>query len=163
VHMSRAVRRCATPSSGWRITWWPGRARRRRSPRRCGPALTGTPTPKNAMSLGYDVAARLAEGRGAVDTVQEYVSACGANADLAARDWYGSEDGMDLGALDADRAALAAAAAAAEDVLHVQSAQLRTLVGAWEGAGGDAAADFLRRHCETASVVVSALRIAAES
>ena len=67
------------------------------------------------MAEKFDVAARLAEGRPAVDNIQTYVSACHAlgyaNPDLTlhasqVRDWYGSEDGLDLRALDADCAAL---------------------------------------------------------
>jgi hypothetical protein len=118
---------------------------------------------------GYDVAARLAEGRQAVDTVAEYSLACSMRgyqqADLTPlqlHDWYGAEDGMDLRALDADRAVLVALVAAGEDALAVQRSSLRSLAG-WEGAGGDAAAEFLRRHCETAAAVVAALRGAAES
>ena len=73
------------------------------------------------MAETLDVAARLAEGRPAVDTIGDYVWACHLlgyqNPDLTlhaaqVRDWYSSEDGLDLRALDADRAALDAAAAA---------------------------------------------------
>ena len=67
------------------------------------------------MAEPLDVAARLAEGRPAVDNIGEYVWACHLvgyqNPDLTlhaaqVRDWYGSEDGLDLRALEADRAAL---------------------------------------------------------
>ena len=62
------------------------------------------------MAEKFDVASRLAEGRPAVDNIQTYVWACHmlgyANPDLTlhaaqVRDWYGSEDGLDLRALDA--------------------------------------------------------------
>ncbi len=78
------------------------------------------------------------------------------------RDWYSSEDGLDLGALEADRAALDAAAAATENARHLQDLQLADLAGAWEGRGGDASQEFLsdtgkhprRRHrrCATLSM-----------
>lgn len=75
------------------------------------------------MAEIYDAASRLAEGRPAAETVQDYVWACHLlgykDPDLTlhasqVRDWYGSEDGMDLCALDADCEALRAAATAAE-------------------------------------------------
>ena len=74
------------------------------------------------MAEPLDVAARLAEGRPAVDNIGDYVWACHLlgyqNPDLTlhaaqVRDWYGSEDGLDLRVLDGDCAALQAAAAAA--------------------------------------------------
>ena len=49
------------------------------------------------------------------------------------RDWYASEDGLDLRALDADCAALQAAVAATEDALARQADQLSALSGAWQG------------------------------
>ena len=73
------------------------------------------------MAEPLDVDARLAEGRPAVDTVGEYVWACHLlgyqNPDLTVhpaqvRDWYSSEDGLDLRALEADRAALESVAVA---------------------------------------------------
>ena len=65
----------------------------------------------------------MAEGLPAVDNIQNYVWACHLlgyqHPDLTShaaqvRDWYGSEDGLDLGALDADCAALERAVAATE-------------------------------------------------
>ena len=88
--------------------------RRRRRPRRPTDRLSRWPN-------SLDVAARLAEGRPAVDNIGDYVWACHLlgyqNPDLTlhaaqVRDWYGSEDGLDLRALEADRAALDAAATA---------------------------------------------------
>ena len=70
------------------------------------------------MSDRYDVAARLAEGRPAVEHTQTYVQACHAlgyqQPDLTAhasqvRDWYDTEAGLDLRVLDADTAELRAA------------------------------------------------------
>ena len=69
--------------------------------------------------MTVDVAARLAQGRPAVANTEAYVDACRAvgyqNADLTSRggqigEWYSTEDGLDLAALDADCAALRAAA-----------------------------------------------------
>ena len=56
------------------------------------------------------------------------------------RDWYGSEDGLDLRALDADCAAFEAAVAATEDALALQDDQLGALSAAWQGRGADALA-----------------------
>jgi hypothetical protein len=114
-----------------------------------------------------DVAARLAEARPAVETIGEYVWACHLlgyqNPDLTlhaaqVRDWYGSEDGLDLRALDADRAALDAAAAATERARQLQEQQVDTLAGAWRGRGGDASREFLLRHGEASSAAASAVR-----
>ncbi len=99
----------------------------------------------------FDAASRLAEGRPAVDAVQDYVWACHLlgfqDPDLTlhasqVRDWYGSEDGIDLRALDADCEALRAAAAAAEGVLARQDAQLASMSVAWHGRGCAGVAGF---------------------
>jgi hypothetical protein len=120
----------------------------------------------------FDAAARLAEGRPAVDVIQDYVWASHLlgfqDPDLTLHaaqvgDWYGSEDGIDLRALDADCEALRAAAATAEGVLARQDVQLASMSVAWHGAGAQASRDFLRRHGEASAVVVAALRAAAES
>ena len=120
----------------------------------------------------FDAGSRLAEGRPAVDTVQEHVWACHLlgyqDSDLTlhgsqVRDWYGSEDGIDLHALDADCDALRAAAAATEAALVRQDAQLAEMSAAWHGAGAEASRDFLRRHSEASASVVAAVRTAAES
>ena len=120
----------------------------------------------------FDATSRLAEGRSAIDAVQDYVWACHLlgfqDPDLTlhasqVRDWYGSEDGIDLRALDADCEALRAAAAAAEGVLTRQNVQLASVSVAWQGAGAQASHDFLRRHSETSAAVVTAVRAAAES
>ncbi|MGZ8803334.1 MAG: hypothetical protein ACXWZL_12190, partial [Mycobacterium sp.] len=109
------------------------------------------------MAQKFDVASRLAEGRTAVETLQNYVWACHQlgyqHPDLTlhavqVRDWYGSEDGMDLAALHSDWLAVEAAASASQDALAVQDRQLSVLSTAWQGAGAQAARDFLRRHAE---------------
>ncbi len=120
----------------------------------------------------FDATSRLAEGRPAVDTVQEHVWACHLlgyqDSDLTlhgsqVRDWYTSEDGIDLRALDADCDALRAAAAATEAALVRQDAQLASVSAAWHGAGAEASREFLRRHGEASASVVAAVRTAAES
>ena len=100
----------------------------------------------------FDVAARLAEGRPAVDDVEEYVAACRRlgyqHPDLTThtaqvRDWYSGDDGLDLRALDSDHVALAAAASAAEDAARMQADLMAELDGAWSGRGATAAHEFL--------------------
>jgi len=120
----------------------------------------------------FDAASRLAQGRPAADTVQEYVWACHLigyqDPDLTlhpsqVRDWYGSEDGLDLSALDADCEALRAAAASAEGILARQDAQRTLMSDAWQGPGAQVSRDFVRRHGEAAAAAVSAVRTAADS
>jgi hypothetical protein len=124
------------------------------------------------MAEKFDVASRLAEGRPAVDNTQAYVWACHvlgyANPDLTlhasqVRDWYGSEDGLDLRALDADCAALEAAVAATEDAMARQNEQLGALSAAWQGGGADASRAFLRRHGEASAAAAGAVRTAADA
>ena len=124
------------------------------------------------MADTLDVAARLAEGRPAIDTIGDYVWACHLlgyqNPDLTlhaaqVRDWYSSEDGLDLRALDADRAALDAAAAATESARQLQEQQLGALAGAWQGRGGDASHEFLLRHGEASAVAAMALHNAVDA
>jgi hypothetical protein len=120
----------------------------------------------------FDVPARLAEGRPAVDNVQQYVWACHLlgyqNSDLTLhaaqiRDWYDSEDGLDLRALDADCIALEAAVAATERALQMQDDQLAALPTAWHGRGADASREFLRRHGIASEQVAGAVRTAADT
>ncbi|MGV0834226.1 hypothetical protein [Mycolicibacterium thermoresistibile] len=121
---------------------------------------------------GYlDVAARLADGWAAVDAAQAYVSACESlgyqQPELTHRsgqvhEWYGTEQGLDLGALAADSAALARAAGTAAEALAVQDAQVAALEVTWLGAGGQAARAALRRHGEAAAAATAALHTAAE-
>jgi len=119
----------------------------------------------------FDVSARLVEGRPAVQHTQTYVSACHAlgyqHPDLTAHgsqvlDWYESEDGLDLVALDDDCAHLWAAVHVIEEALAVQRAQLPHLAAAWNGAGADAAMESLQRHCNSGNEVAAAVRAAAE-
>lgn len=119
-----------------------------------------------------DVAARLAEGQAAVEHAQTYVSASRAlgyrHPDLTAHDaqvldWYQTEAGLDLHVLDDDCAALWAAVNATEEALARQREQIAELAAAWRGPGADAAMQFLRRHCDAASVVAARVRAAAES
>jgi hypothetical protein len=116
----------------------------------------------------FDVAARLAEGRPAVDDLARYASACQALGtcghgltDRVERA-YDSEAGLDLDALDADHAALRAVVAAVRDAQELQDAQLAALSAAWTGAGADAAAEFLHRHSAASAQAVTALSAAAE-
>lgn len=120
----------------------------------------------------FDAASRLAEGRPAAEIVQDFVWACRLlgyqDPDLTlhaaqVRDWYGTEDGIDLRALDADCEALRAVAAATEGVLTRQEAQLVSMAVAWRGPGAQASREFLRRHGEASAAVVIAVRTAAES
>ncbi len=124
------------------------------------------------MAEPLDVSARLAEARAAIDNIGEYVWACRLvgyqNPDLTlhagqVRDWYGSEDGLDLRALEADRAALDAAVTATASAQRLQEQQLGTLTGAWQGRGGDASREFLLRHGEASAAAASAVRSAAHA
>jgi hypothetical protein len=118
-----------------------------------------------------DVAERLAEGRLAVEHTQTYVRACQTlgyeHPDLTShpsqiRDWYDSEDGLDLRALDRDCAELRAAGAAVMEGLRIQRAQVAELAAAWTGPGGDSAVQFLQRHCDAANMVATEVRAAAQ-
>jgi hypothetical protein len=119
----------------------------------------------------YDVAARLAEGRPAVEHTEAYVQACHAlgyqQPDLTARasqvwDSYDTEAGLDLRVLDDDTAELRAAVNAIDEALWVQRAQLTELATAWRGPGAEAAIQFLRRHTDTAAEVAAQVHAAAE-
>lgn len=120
----------------------------------------------------FDVVARLAEGRPAVDDVEEYVAACRRlgyqHPDLTThtaqvRDWYSGDDGLDLRALDSDQVALAAAASAAEDAARMQADMMTELDGAWSGRGATAAHEFLWRSCQSGTAVSAAVRAAADA
>ena len=124
------------------------------------------------MAEKLDAISRLAEGRPSVDIVQNYVSACHQlgyqNPDLTlhaaqVRDWYATEDGLDLSALDADCAALERVVAATEDALARQDAQLAAMSGAWSGYGAEASREFLRRHGEASAAAAAAVRTAADA
>jgi len=133
------------------------------------PGGWGRPDP---MVEKFDVPSRLAEGWPAVENLQRYVWACRLlgyqHPDLTVhaaqlRDWYGSEDGMNLGALHGDCLGLEAAVRSTQDALGVQDRQLSTLSAVWQGAGADASRDFLRRHSEASAAAAAAVRTAAEA
>lgn len=124
------------------------------------------------MAEKFDVASRLAEGRPAVDNIQTYVWACHmlgyANPDLTlhaaqVRDWYATEDGLDLPALNSDCAALERVVTATEAALVRQYAQFAAMSGAWSGYGAEASREFLRRHGEASAVAAAAVRTAADA
>jgi hypothetical protein len=124
------------------------------------------------MAEKLDVASRLAEGHPAVANIQTYVLACHvlgyANPDLTLHasqvsDWYDSEDGLDLRALDADCGALEAAVAATEDALTRQDDQLGALPAAWQGRSADLSREFLRLHGEASSAAAAAVRTTADA
>ncbi|BBY22583.1 hypothetical protein [Mycobacterium stomatepiae] len=123
------------------------------------------------MADRLDVAERLAEGRVAIEHTQVYVRACQTigyeHPDLTShpsqiRDWFGSEDGLDLYVLDRDCAQLRAAGAAVAEGLRIQRDQVAELSAAWTGVGSDAAIAFLQRHCDAATMVVAEVRAAAQ-
>src|SRR5271166_2131901 len=123
------------------------------------------------MAQRFDVGARLAEGRPAVEHTQTYVQACHVlgyqHADLTAhgsqvQDWYDTETGLDLRVLDDDRAAIRAAVNTIDEALWLQRGQLTEIAAGWRGSGADSAAQFLQRHCDTAAEVVAHVRAAAE-
>lgn len=124
------------------------------------------------MAQTVDVAARLDRGQPTVETFAEFVWACGLlgyrHPDLTAHvgqvhDWYATEDGLDLGTLDSDCAAVAAAAASAEQALRLQDDQLTALTQAWQGGGAQAAREFLLRHGGAAQRAAAAVRRAADT
>lgn len=119
--------------------------------------------------MSGDVSERLAAGESALGTVATYVAACralgrpvGGVTVAGVRDTYSAEAGLRLRALDADSAALAGLARAAEDGLRVEREVLATLADAWQGRSGDAAAEFVERHCAQAATLAAGLRRAAE-
>jgi hypothetical protein len=123
------------------------------------------------MGDRFDVSARLAEGRPAVEHTQTYVDACHQvgyqQPDLTAHtsqvwDWYDAEAGLDLRILDDDVGALRAALNAIEEALWVQRTQVTELAAAWRGSGADTAMRFLQRHCDVAAEVAAHVGAAAE-
>ena len=67
---------------------------------------------------------------------------------------------MDLNALDADCAALRAAAGAADEALWTERAGMAALASAWRGDSGSTATEFVDRHCSAGAAVAEALRAA---
>jgi hypothetical protein len=123
------------------------------------------------MADRFDVTARLAEGRPAVEHTQTYVDACHQlgyqQPDLTAHtaqvwDWYDAEAGLDLRILDDDTGALRAAVNAIEEALWVQRTQVTELAAGWRGSGADTAMRFLQRHCDVAAEVAGHVGAAAE-
>jgi hypothetical protein len=102
----------------------------------------------------------------AVANAGAYVTACcrlgfsGLTSDTIA-DWYGTEEGLDLAALQADSDALSAAATAADDAARQQADLTSRLAGAWQGGAGAAAQGFLLGQAAAAESVRDALRTAA--
>ncbi|OBK73194.1 hypothetical protein [Mycobacterium sp. 1164985.4] len=124
------------------------------------------------MTESFDATARLADGAPGVADLEQYVLACQClgyrHPDLTAhpgqvRYWYAAEDGLDLGALGTDCAALQSAVTAAEDALARHEAQLEALSTAWQGAGASASREFLRRHGQAATVAATAVQTAASA
>jgi uncharacterized protein YukE len=118
------------------------------------------------VSAEYDIDARLADGRSAVDDFAEYVQACQLLGHLhpelaGSSERYATEEGLNLSALDADAAALAAMAAAADEAVRQQADVMTALSGSWAGPGAAAALDFLRRHHQAATTVAAAVHEAA--
>jgi hypothetical protein len=123
------------------------------------------------MAQRFDVAARLSEGRPAVEHTQTYVQACHVlgyqHPDLTAhgsqvQDWYDTETGLDLRVLDDDSAALRTAVNTIDEALWLQRGQLTEIAAAWTGSGADSATQFLQRHSDTAAEVAAHVRAAAE-
>jgi hypothetical protein len=119
----------------------------------------------------FDVAARLAEGRPAVEHTQTYVQACRLvgyqDPDLTAHgsqvlDWYESEAGLDLRVLHGDSADLRGAVSTIDEALWLQRAQVTEIAAAWTGRGADSATRFLQRHCDVAADVATHIRAAAD-
>ncbi len=113
-------------------------------------------------------AGRLAQGERALAHTQTYVAACRSVSTVLLTpervdELYRAEDGLRLAALDADGAALAAAAAAAEAALDIERDAVGALSAGWQGGTGSAAMDFLNRQYESAAQVVSGLRLAADT
>lgn len=124
------------------------------------------------MAETFDAAERLSQGLPSVDNVQQYVTGCGSvgysQTDLTShpaqvREWYTTEDGLDLRSLEADCQSLTAAEAAANEAWARQAEQTGVLSAAWQGTGAEASRALLRRHGDAAAQTVGALRSAAEA
>jgi hypothetical protein len=123
------------------------------------------------MAERLDVAGRLAEGQPAVEHTQTYVQACQLlgyhDPELTSRpnqirECYGSEEGLDLRALDGDCERLRAAVGAVMEALRMQRAQVDELAAAWSGPGAESAIAFLQRHCDAANAEATEVRAAAQ-
>lgn len=114
--------------------------------------------------MAFDVAVRLAEGGPALADFESYVGAAHAlgyqNPDLTMhaaqiRDLYGTEDGLDLRALEADAEALSRLASVADEALRAEGERMAALGAAWQGQAADSAREFLRRHQDSATAVTA--------
>lgn len=102
-----------------------------------------------------------------VDTFVRYAAACrdvghvgittGRIRELASRD-----DGIGLAALQADIAALTAAADHAQSALSEQRTAIGYLGAGWRGRSGSIATDLLERHCTSAANILNSLVGAAD-
>jgi len=97
--------------------------------------------------MTVDVRARLAEGASAVASQIPQI-----------QQWYYAEDGLRLDVLEADSAALAAAASMSEEALHLLHQALDVLIEGWRGGSGSGAVDFVARHCAAAMAVIAEFR-----
>lgn len=121
--------------------------------------------------MTFDIANRLADAHGAIGNTQMLVSACASvgyqHPDLTSHgaqiaEWFGSDDGLDLGVLDADCERLRAALTMAEEAIRLEDAAAQGLNSAWSGASGSAAAEFVASHRRTAFALVELVRSAAD-
>jgi hypothetical protein len=112
---------------------------------------------------GRDIDGALARGAPAVEVLADYVAACRALGHCAAdpgqlHDAYTAEDGMDLGALDADCAAITAALGAVDEAVRLQECAQASLTDAWQGPGADAANQVIAEHARSSVLAQAALR-----
>ena len=117
---------------------------------------------------GYDVDGALARGAPAVDVLSDYVAACRALGRTATdpgqlHDAYAAEDGMDLGALDADCATVEAALGNVREATRLQDEARTLLVGAWQGPGADVAAQTVAQHAQSSESAAVALHRVADT
>ncbi|MDF2823173.1 MAG: hypothetical protein K0R68_581 [Mycobacterium sp.] len=119
----------------------------------------------------FDVTGRLSEGLAALDNMELYVRACAARGyhhpDLTAhstalRDWYGTEDGLDLHAVDSDCVTLRLITRQAAQALDGARTGVAAREAAWGGEAGSAASEFLAGHAAAATDVVAAVTAAAQ-
>ncbi|MEZ0340077.1 hypothetical protein ACAG25_08865 [Mycobacterium sp. pV006] len=124
------------------------------------------------MAENMDVAGRLADGQPAIANLEQYLWAARqvgyGHPDLTLhvgqlRNWYSSEDGMDLAVLAGDAAALGAVTSACHAASAVQDRQLGALPAAWSGSGAQACLEFLRGHGAASADVTAAVRAAADA
>jgi hypothetical protein len=119
------------------------------------------------MAELFDVSARLAEGRPAVEDAQALASACHClgSPDLTAeiREMYAGQEGLNLHALDADCAALQRAVAALTEATAQQDALAAAVGEAWQGVGADVSSDVLQQHADASRAAADVVRTAAEA